>query len=226
MGTSENGSATTTERPRRGRQTGRPERLGPAAQLDASGRPPGASQRPDSAARRSIVTPLGAIARGVLAGAAGTAAMDALLFARYRKGGGDSSFAPWEFSSGLSDWDQAPAPAQVGKRLVEGLFERQLPARRAALVSNITHWAYGILGGVQYGVVAESLSTPRVLYGLPFGASVWAAGYVVLPAAKLYKPIWEYDRTTLAKDLSAHLFYGLATATTLRLLSAPNGGNA
>lgn len=171
------------------------------------------------------MTPLGAIARGVVAGAVGTAAMDALLFARYRKGGGDSRFGPWEFSSGLSDWEQAPAPALVGKRLVEGLFERQLPAQRAALVNNITHWAYGILGGVQYGVVAESLRSQRVLYGLPFGASVWAAGYVVLPAAKLYKPIWEYDPMTLAKDLSAHLLYGLATATTLRLVSTPNGGN-
>ena len=182
-------------------------------------------ERPDGAPRRSIMTPLGAIARGVVAGTVGTAAMDALLFARYRMGGGDSSFRPWEFSSGISGWEQAPAPAQVGKRLVEGLFERELPARRAALVNNITHWGYGILGGVQYGVVAESLSTPRVRYGLPFGASVWAASYVVLPAARLYKPIWKYDATTLAKDLSAHLLYGLATASTLRLLSTPNGVN-
>jgi len=42
---------------------------------------------------------------------------------------------------------------------------------------------------------------------------------VVLPAAKLYKPIWKYDAKTLAKDLSGHLVYGLATATALRVLS-------
>ncbi len=172
------------------------------------------------------MTPLGAVATGLLAGAFGTAAMDALLFARYRRGGGESRFAPWELSSGLSSWEQAPAPAQVGKRLVEGLFRRELPPQRAPLVNNVTHWAYGMLGGVQYGLVADSLRTPRVLYGLPFGASVWAAGYVVLPAAKLYKPIWEYDRKTLAKDLSAHLVYGLATATALRLLSGSNGAAA
>jgi hypothetical protein len=183
------------------------------------------SERPDGAPKRSIMTPLGAIARGMVAGTVGTAAMDALLFARYRKAGGDSSFAPWESSAGVSDWDQAPAPAQVGKRLFEGLFQHELPPTRARLVNNITHWAYGIFGGVEYGIVAESLPKPRVLYGLPFGASVWAAGYVVLPAAKLYKPIWDYDRTTLAKDLSANVFYGLATATTLRLLSTPNGAN-
>jgi len=48
---------------------------------------------------------------------------------------------------------------------------------------------------------------------------VWASDYVVLPAAKLYKPLWKYDLKTLAQDLSAHLVYGLATATTLRLLT-------
>jgi len=174
-------------------------------------------------AQRLTIAPLGAIARGLVAGALGTAAMDILLFARYRRGGGDSAFAEWEFSSGLSSWDEAPAPAQVGKRLVDGLFERELPPQRAALVNNVTHWAYGMLGGAQYGIVAGSLGAPRVRYGLPFGSSVWAAGYAVLPAAKLYKPIWDYDRKTLAKDLSAHLVYGLGAATAFQLLSAPVG---
>jgi hypothetical protein len=165
-------------------------------------------------------TPIGALTRGLVAGAAGTAAMDALLFSRYRRKGGEDGFQAWEFSSGVSSWEDAPAPAQVGKRLVEGLFGLELAPQRARLVNNITHWAYGMLGGAQYGLVAGSLARPRVLHGLPFGASVWAAGYVVLPAAKLYKPIWEYDAATLANDLSAHLVYGLTTAGALRALSA------
>lgn len=170
--------------------------------------------------RRSRVTPIGAVARGVAAGGIGTVAMDMLWFTRYRRGGGDAGFAEWEFSSNVSSWDSAPAPAQVGKRLVEGLFALHLAPKRAALVNNVTHWGYGLLGGAQYGIVAGSLRTSRIRYGLPFGAGVWATSYIVLPAAKLYKPIWEYDSTTLAKDLSAHLVYGLGTATALRLLSA------
>ena len=165
------------------------------------------------------VTPIGAVARGLVAGAVGTAAMDTFLFARYRRNGGDSSAVEWESSAGVTSWEDAPAPAHVGKRLVEGLFGVALAPKRARLVNNVMHWAYGILNGAQYGVVAESLPTPRIRHGLPFGATVWAAGYVVLPAAKLYKPIWEYDALTLAKDLSAHLVYGLATATALRALS-------
>jgi uncharacterized membrane protein YagU involved in acid resistance len=58
---------------------------------------------------------------------------------------------------------------------------------------------------------------PKVRYGAPFGAGVWATSYVVLPAAGLYKPIWEYDARVLAKDLRAHLVYGLTTAAVFRL---------
>lgn len=165
------------------------------------------------------LTPVGAIVGGLGAGAVGTAAMDALLFARYRRGGGTGTAEEWELSEGLSSWDDAPAPALVGKRLVEGLFDIELPSTRAPLVNNVTHWAFGMLSGVQYGIVAGSLRKPRILYGLPFGATVWATGYVILPAAKLYQPIWKYDPKTLANDLSAHLVYGLATAAALRVLA-------
>ena len=145
--------------------------------------------------------------------------MDAFLFARYRRNGGESGAKEWESSAGVTSWEEAPAPAHVGKRLVEGLFCIELAPSRARLVNNVMHWAYGILNGGQYGIVVESLPTPRIRYGLPFGATVWAGDYVILPAAKLYQPIWDYDAKTLANDLSAHLVYGLATATTLRWLS-------
>jgi hypothetical protein len=164
---------------------------------------------------------VGALARGLAAGAAGTAAMDGLLFARYRRDGGTTPFTQWEFSSSVSNWAEAPAQAQVGKRLVESLFQVQLGPERVPLLSNVTHWSFGMLSGAQYGLVAESLEKPRIGYGLLFGAVVWASTYVVLPAFKVYKPIWEYHFNTLAKDLSAHFVYGLTTATAFRLLSAP-----
>jgi hypothetical protein len=141
--------------------------------------------------------------------------MDLLWFDRYKRDDGTGGFLPWELSSGLCTWEQAPAPAQIGKRLVEGVFEHELPVGRAALVNNLTHWGYGMLGGVEYGIVAGSAAHPRMFYGIPFGATLWATSYVVLPLAGLYRPIWEYDRKTLAKDLSAHLVYGLATATAI-----------
>ncbi len=166
----------------------------------------------------SSITPLGALGRGVLAGAAGTVAMDLLMYRRYRAGGGAQPLGEWEFSAGLEGWDGAPAPAQVGRRLVEGLFQVKVDRRWARLTSNVMHWGYGLMWGAQYGLVAGSLRGLRPGYGLVLGPVVFGSGYVVLPLAKLYKPIWEYDRSTLAKDFTAHLAYGVVTAETFRLL--------
>jgi hypothetical protein len=40
----------------------------------------------------------------------------------------------------------------------------------------------------------------------------------VLPAIGVYRPIWEYDLETLGNDLSAHLVFGVCTATAFRAL--------
>jgi hypothetical protein len=73
---------------------------------------------------RTAGTPLGAVGRGLVAGAVGTLAMDVGLYARYRRGGGKRDFPTWEFSADISSWDEAPAAAQVGRRLFEGLVQK------------------------------------------------------------------------------------------------------
>jgi hypothetical protein len=50
------------------------------------------------------------------------------------------------------------------------------------------------------------------VYGLPFGAAVFANDYIALLTAGLCQPVWEYDTKTLAWDLSSHLAYGTGTA--------------
>ena len=77
-------------------------------------------------------------------------------------------FLRWEFSRDLHSWDQARTRAG-GQAVVRGLFQRELPDRRAALVNNITRWGYGILNGASYGVLAGSVRIARIRYGLPFG---------------------------------------------------------
>jgi hypothetical protein len=165
-------------------------------------------------------TPLGAAWRGLAAGATGTVAMDTLWFRRYKRGGGEQGFVDWEFSRGLASWEAAGPPAQVGKRLIEGVFQRELAPERAGVVNDVMHWSYGLFWGAQYGLVAGSLATPSSLRsGVAFGSIVWAGDYVVLPLAKLYKPIWQYDAKTLADDLSAHVVYGIVAAAAFRILS-------
>ena len=171
---------------------------------------------------RAPLTPLGAMVRGAVAGAVGTVAMDAVWYARYRRGGGDKPLPAWEFSLDVQSWEEAPAPAQLGRRLFEAFTRRPVPLSRAALVNNVMHWGYGLAWGAQFGVLAGSLRRPRAALaalGLPFGAAVWASSYVTLPLAGLYRPIWEYDTPTLARDLGAHLAFGLGTSAAFVLLA-------
>ena len=164
------------------------------------------------------MTPFAAVARGVLAGVAGTVCLDAVQYARYRRTGGQDSPLAWEFAP-VETWDKAPDPGQVAKRVIEGFTGRELPDRWAFPVSTVMHWAYGSSAAAGYGVVAGSLRRPLPVYGLPFGAAVWLTGYAVLPQAGIYRPIWEYDAKTLAIDLSGHLAYGAGTGVAFWLLA-------
>lgn len=83
------------------------------------------------------------MARGALAGVAGTAAMDLFQYLKYRAGGANDGPVSWEFSS-VTGWEGAPAPAQIGKRAFEAVFTRKLPDRAANRVDNVMHWGYGI----------------------------------------------------------------------------------
>lgn len=163
------------------------------------------------------MTLLGAAIRGAAAGVAGTAAMDALWYYRYRRGGGKSGFVDWETSAGLKGWDDAPAPAKFGRLVIDRTLHRDLPAQQARLTNNVVHWSTGAGWGAVLGMVGLSALRHSAYTGAAFGAAVWLQSYAVLAPAKLYQPIWDYDAKTLGKDLSAHLLYGLTTAAALRL---------
>jgi hypothetical protein len=164
------------------------------------------------------MNPIGAMARGKLAGAVGMAAMDLFLYRRYRRDGGSQALLEWEFSGSVDDWDGAPAPAQVGKLAVERLFRTTPDPRWARTANNVVHWATGAAWGAQFGLLAAAKGPLHPAAGVAFGAAVWANSYVVLPLLKVNQPIWQYDARTLAKDLSAHVVYGVVTAETFRLL--------
>jgi hypothetical protein len=149
--------------------------------------------------------------------------MDAVWYARYRRGGGDKAPLAWEFGLDVERWEDAPAPAQLGRRLFRAITGRDLPVEKAALVNNVMHWGYGIGWGAAFGAVEGSPRTRSRLSvatgGVPFGAAVWASSYATLPLVGLYKPIWEYDAAVLTRDLTAHLAYGLGTSATYALLT-------
>jgi uncharacterized membrane protein YagU involved in acid resistance len=106
-----------------------------------------------------------------------------------------------------------------GQHLLERVLKHEVSPRYARFLNDATHWGYGIAAGVGYGLLFGSRRNPEVWFGLPFGAAVWAGGYVVLPRLGVYRPIWKYDLETLGKDLSAHLVFGTATAAAFSLLT-------
>jgi hypothetical protein len=149
-------------------------------------------------------TPLGALARGLLAGAVGTAAMTAAqrIGSRLQASGGDE--AP--------SWENAPAPAKVAKRILEGVFDRTVPAARIDVLTQVTHWLYGVAWGGVYGLVQETTLGRPTRTGLLFGAGVWGASYVALVPMGIYEPPWRYPAATVAFDATYHLVYGEAVA--------------
>jgi hypothetical protein len=71
----------------------------------------------------------------------------------------------------------------------------------------------------QYGVLASRTSAHPLVRALSLGPVVWLSGYLILPLAGVYKPIWEYDARTLADDLSAHLVFGITASAAFAVLT-------
>ncbi|MGE0026334.1 MAG: hypothetical protein AB7O78_16105 [Thermoleophilia bacterium] len=169
------------------------------------------------------MTPLGAVGRGLVAGALGTGAMTAAQLLRSRlheqaQDGGEgaddgSAQAPGD------PWEEAPAPAKVARRVLEGVFGRQVPAERIGLLTNAMHWGYGTAWGAVYGLLRGSGVVHGARGGLAFGAAVWGMSYVELVPMGLYEPPWEYPPGQLAPEAGYHLAYGLGTAAGFSMLS-------
>jgi hypothetical protein len=169
-------------------------------------------------------SPVRAAGCGVAAGIVATLAMDLVWYARYRRGGGQGAFPSWEVTSDLESWDQAPAPGQVARKLIEGTSGQEVPVERAALISNVMHWAYGTAWTTVYAVASTRLIGRRRWWqGPAFGALVWSSDYVSLPLLRVYEPIWRYDVPTLWKDFNAHLVFGTTAEGSLRALLARLG---
>ncbi len=159
------------------------------------------------------------IAFGALAGAIATVAMDLVWYGRYRRGGGEDGPLAWEFAGSVDSFDEASAPGQVGKRLANTVGI-ELPDSAAGTTTNAMHWLTGAGYGIAHAVLLAG--RPPLLGGVATGVGAVANSYATLGAMGIYEPIWRYDIDTLAKDISAHLVFGVATSFAYRALSGPS----
>src|SRR5262249_38260401 len=125
----------------------------------------------------------------------------------------------WEFAGDVMSWDDASAPGQLARKTLHGVTGAEPPNEWARPATNIVHWATGVGWGAAYGALAAVTSSHPWARSLALGPVAWLSGYVVLPLAKVYKPIWAYDAKTLADDLSGHLVYGSVTSAAFRALT-------
>jgi len=140
-------------------------------------------------------SPLGAVAKGAIAGTLGTAAMTGAQTLAYK----------------IQDSEGSTTPAEVAKRIIKGVFGRDVPEEKTELLNNVMHWSYGTGWGVLYGLTQGSAQGSAMKAGLLFGTAVWGASLVELPAMGLAPPVWEYPLSSLAQDVGFHLVYGAAT---------------
>ena len=140
------------------------------------------------------------LARGALAGLAGTALMTAAMLPLKK-----ASMSPGKV-----------APRQIADKLLNKLGLRDYlspPAFEASWMA--LHFGYGTASGVAYALVQKAIGRERpVVEGLVFGTALWAAGYCGwLPLMGLYPPPTRLPRRKVAVELvGSHLVYGVSTA--------------
>jgi hypothetical protein len=140
-----------------------------------------------------------AIGKGLVAGAAGTAAMTVSSTVEMR----------------LRDRAGSTAPADAAAKVlgIESFGDDAAKAR----FSNVVHWSYGTGWGVprallRLGGLAPGRATAAHL------AAVWGSEAAMLPALGVAPPFWTWGAKEVAIDVWHHVVYVTATGLAYELL--------
>ncbi|MFT3775229.1 MAG: hypothetical protein QM820_58520 [Minicystis sp.] len=162
-------------------------------------------------------TPLGALARGLAAGAVGSAVQDLFFRATH-------SIAPRTpknvFSPPERDQIEETATQTIARRAVQYLLQRSLSPEGKARGATIVHYAFGASLGGAYGLLRESLPATRTPAGvLAYSVGAWVVGDdLVIPLFRLGAWPNAYPLKTHAYAIAAHVVFGAATAATYEAL--------
>jgi hypothetical protein len=140
----------------------------------------------------------GALLRGLVAGAAGTAAMTVSSTLEMR----------------LRRRPPSDAPAAAAGEVL-GVVPRDEAGKRR--FGTLVHWAYGTSWGAARGVIGAAgvQGLPAALLHLGL---VWGAEQVVLPTLGVAEPGWRWGAAELSTDLLHHGVYAGVTSLVYELL--------
>ncbi len=133
------------------------------------------------------------VARGLLAGAIGTAAMTVSSTIEQKLRGREAS--------------TAPADAAMKVLGIEGFCDDAAKSR----FSNAVHWAYGTAWGVPRALLDAAGLDPAAATAA-HGAALWGSEQVMLPALGVAPPLWEWGVAEIAIDALHHAVYTVATS--------------
>lgn len=169
----------------------------------------------------SYQSPLTAIVKGAIAGAAGT----------YVMGEAMSRVPQLLKQLGYELPQPPPGPAapdspteEVAERLAEGVAQQPIDQETKAQAGHVVHWSYGSAWGVAFGVLQSSLRLPHLLAGLLFGAAVGTVADTLLPRLGLQTPPSQRPAPLTVAYMGYHLVYGLATSLTWAILNLGRRG--
>jgi hypothetical protein len=168
-----------------------------------------------AALRRKAPSPLGAVVRGMVAGAAGAGAQS-LFFLATRKWAPEPTKLPRALQKPEPEAQEESSLQTVARRAVQDLMRRG-PVSDAgkARAGSVVHYLFGAMWGGVYGLCRESFRTSSLL----FGAGVWlASDNLILPAFRVAAWPQHYSLKEHHYALQAHFAYGLSTAAAYAVL--------
>lgn len=171
--------------------------------------------------RATAETPGMIMMKGLLAGLAGTAAVTlAMQGLTAMMGPEEAAREATEFGPARTETPRRAPTENVVDRVAASVGQQPITQETRETMATATHWAYGSLWGVLYGLAQTTLRMPEPVSGALFGMTVWGVGPLSLfPAANLTPPVARQDTRTLATNGGLHLLYGWVTAWTFRFLS-------
>ena len=127
------------------------------------------------------------LGKGLLAGAAGTAAMTVASTLEMKARGRDPSTVPAEAAEKILDVE--PGSKEGETRL-----------------NNVAHWSYGTAWGLPRALIGAAGLRGLRAGGLHF-AGIWGSALVALPRMRLTPPVRKWGAREVAIDAFHHLVY-------------------
>ncbi|HEX6461263.1 MAG TPA: hypothetical protein VF032_20265 [Thermoleophilaceae bacterium] len=143
---------------------------------------------------------MGKIAKGLLAGAAGTAAMTLSSTLEQKLRGREGSTAPADAAATVLGIDHFPSEEAKNR------------------FSEAVHWVYGTSWGAVRALLGAFL--PPAAASATHLAMLWGSEQLMLPALDVSPPLTEWGAVEVAIDAGHHVVYAAATGATYELLNS------